>query len=140
MGCGSTHWPSTSLLMSLVSVVAGLVGTFNRDDQVIGLVSGQFGQIDGQSWQVSHCYFFVQFFVQHENSNLVFARVSPQVNLSQNCPLTNPITWASLLKVPTSPATTDTKLIKGDVDGQWVEPQPFYNWKDLELMRFMPEF
>merc|ERR1711962_292848 len=54
------------------------------DAQVFGLIRGQFGQIDCQSWQVRSCYSFVQFLVQHVNTDLVFARVSPQVNLCQN--------------------------------------------------------
>ena len=87
-------------------------GTFNRDAQVFRLVTRQFGQVNCQSRQVSCCnlkikkkkiiekknsknnfseqiskkkYLFVQFFVQHENSNFgVFLGVAPQVDLSQD--------------------------------------------------------
>ena len=90
----------------------GFEGTFNRDAQVFRLITRQFGQVDCQSRQVSCCnlkisknnnwkkkiqkiiflsklvkknYLFVQFFVQHENSNFgVFLGVAPQIDLSQD--------------------------------------------------------
>jgi hypothetical protein len=86
--------------------VSWFEGTFNRDAQVFRLVTRQFGQVNCQSRQVSCCnlkikkknsknnfseqinkkkYLFVQFFVQHENSNFgVFLGVAPQVDLSQD--------------------------------------------------------
>jgi len=61
-----------------------LEGTLDRDTQVLGLISGQLGQLDVKSAQVTEGNLLIELLGQHVNSKLVFARVAPELKLGQN--------------------------------------------------------
>ena len=69
---------------SLVTVVTGLVRTFNRDGKVVRLDGGQFTQLNTQLVQMSTGNFFVKLLGQDVDTKGPFTRLSPQGNLSQD--------------------------------------------------------
>lgn len=58
--------------------------TLHRNTQVLGLVAGQLGQLDVKGAQMAEGDLLIQLLGQHENSNLVFARVAPELELGQH--------------------------------------------------------
>merc|ERR550517_659994 len=69
---------------SLVAVVVGLVGTVNGQAQVVGLLRGQLGQLDGQGVEVRPGDLLVELLGEHVHRHGVLAGVAPQLNLCEH--------------------------------------------------------
>ena len=70
-------------LLFLVAVMVWFVGSILRNTKIFGLVLAQSAQFHSQCFQVASSDLFIEFLIQHENSNLVFSGVGPQINLSK---------------------------------------------------------
>merc|ERR1712060_1045064 len=69
---------------SLVAVVVGLVGAFNRQAEVVGLLSGEGGELDGQGAEVGSGNLFIKLLGEHVHVDSVLARVAPQLDLGEH--------------------------------------------------------
>ena len=56
----------------------------DRDTKVVGLLLGQLGELDADLVQMQTRDFFVEFFRQHVNTNLVGVAIFPEVELRQD--------------------------------------------------------
>ena len=79
--------PKAFILLStpsdiLISVMFGLIRSFDRYADVIGLLLSQFGQFDADALQVEAGNFFVQTFRQAVDT--YFVRHCPQIHLGQD--------------------------------------------------------
>merc|ERR550517_1624049 len=69
---------------SLVAVVVGLVGAVDRQAQVVGLLRGQLGQLDGQGVEVRPGDLLVELLGEHVHCHGVLAGVAPQLDLGKH--------------------------------------------------------
>ena len=69
---------------SLVAVVVGLVGAFDGQAQVVGLLRGEGGELDGQGVEVRSGNLLVKLLGEHVHGHGVLARVAPQFNLCEH--------------------------------------------------------
>ena len=68
----------------LVAVVVGLVGALDGQAQVVGLLRGQLGQLDGQGMEVRPGDLFIELLGEHVHRHGVLAGVAPQLNLGEH--------------------------------------------------------
>merc|ERR1719187_1371050 len=69
---------------SPVAVVVGLVGAINGKAEVVRLLCGEGGQLDGQGVEVGSGDLLVKLLGEHVHIHSVLSRVAPQLNLGQH--------------------------------------------------------
>ena len=69
---------------SLVAVVVGLVGAIDREAEVVRLLRGKGGQLDGQGAEVGSGNLLVKLLGEHVHIHSELAGVAPQLNLGEN--------------------------------------------------------
>ena len=100
--------PKAFILLStpsdiLISVMFGLIRSFDRYADVIGLLLSQFGQFDADALQVEAGNFFVQTFRQAVDT--YFVRHCPQIHLGQDLLITKegwPVAQPKFTKRPSA--------------------------------------
>ena len=84
----TTGWPSELLVMlgNLVPVVSGLVGTLDRDTDVVSLRLGELGELGTKLAQVEGGNLLIKVLGEHIHLLLILARAPllPQLKLSND--------------------------------------------------------
>src|ERR1043165_3147972 len=76
--------PSARISEMSVAIVVGFVGTFRWHADIVGLFSGQLGQLDADFFEVQAGDFFVQFLGQAINRRFVFVAIGPEAQLGED--------------------------------------------------------